>query len=126
MNMRLTTFYGYGLDENGEPVKRTPSTNYDPFVLWGYKKVSGGSTAYSDRLWQEDHKKHDELCMKHFGDKSQHWASRDVEKIQAFLSDFIGKPVELLRIMQCCNQSSGYPYWRLDYKKIENEEGVEE
>lgn len=127
MNMHMTTFYGYGLDEDGNPIRKTPQSNpynYDGFVLWGFKKPQNARTAYSDRLWQQDPKKHDELCLKHFGDVSQYWADRDVNKIQAFLSDFFGKPVELLRIMQYCNQSSGYPYWRFEWKNL-NEEGDE-
>lgn len=74
------------------------------------------STAYSDRLWREDPKKHDKLCLKHFGNSGQGWANREPGKIEKFLSDFIGKPVILCVVSEYVNVSSGYPYWRFEYR----------
>lgn len=73
-------------------------------------------TEYTDRLWQWDSKKHDELCLKHFGDKGQWWSNRSAEKIQAFLCDYIGKKVVLCRVERVKRADGNY-IWRLDYKK---------
>jgi hypothetical protein len=78
------------------------------------------NTVYSDRLWGWDPKKHDELCMIHFGNKGQHWGGREPEKIEAFLREYEGNPhIVLCRVEQLENKSNGYPYWRFDYKKIQ-------
>jgi hypothetical protein len=78
--------------------------------------VRSTETAYSDRLYRENPKKHDELCQKYFGNQGQYWANRKPEKIQDFLSEFIGKSIFLCRVEDLENQSSGYPYWRFDFK----------
>lgn len=108
-------------DENGKAVKRTPRThpyNYDPFVLWrGGKNEDSDGTAYSDRLRQWDGEKHDRLCLQHFGEKGCWWNTRDPAKIEAFLRDYLDSPeLKLVLVMQYCNQATGYPVWRFDYK----------
>ncbi len=110
-----TVYTGY-IDENGRPVERTPHThpyNYDSFLMWrGLPNKGANSSIYSDRLLQWDWDKHNELCRKHFGDEGQYWNDRDPEKIEAFLQDWCDDPrLKLHYIMQCCNQSSGYPLW---------------
>lgn len=112
--------YISGVDENGKPVKKTVFSHpysYDGFVTWrGGKNSEANNTIYSDRLWQWDYKKTDELCMKHFGDKSQYFSGRSPEKVEAFLREYTGqKELKLIYIMEYCNQSSGYPYWRFEY-----------
>lgn len=119
-NDGITTFSA-AVDEFGQPVRRTKIShpyNYDDFVLWrgGENKEANGS-AYSDRLFQWDPKKHDRLCMKHFGDKGQYWDNRDIQKIEAFLRDYNDDPkLKLIYIMQCCNQATGYPCWCFCYR----------
>ena len=108
------------LDEHGNPVKRTRLThpyNYDGFVLWrGGENGEATGTIYTDRLIQWDFDKHDELCVKHFGNRGQYWDQREPEKIEAFLRDWTGcAELRLILVMQYCNQATGYPTWRLDY-----------
>ena len=108
------------VDEYGQPVRRTKYShpyNYDGFVLWRAKgNPRGNDTIYSDRLMQWDFKKHDQLLMKHFGDTGQYWDKRDVKLIEAFLRDWTEKPaLELVMVMEYCNQSTGYPCWRFDF-----------
>lgn len=79
-------------------------------------KETATDTVYSDRLYQWDYKKHNELCQKHFGNEGQSWSSRKPKLIEAFLTDYIGKKIVLCRIEQHENQSTGYPVWRFDYK----------
>lgn len=105
------------INEHGQPIERTPQShpyNYDGFVLWrGEGKAT--QTAYSDRLGQQDYKKTDELKKKHFGNISDYWNNRKPENIENFLSEWLNKPIKLVRVMEYCNQSNGYPYYRFDY-----------
>lgn len=108
------------IDEHGNPVLRTKQTHpysYDGFVLWrGGSNEEAISTIYTDRLLQWDYGKHNQLCMKHFGDRGQYWNNRDPKKIEAFIRDWLeNQDVKLILIMEYCNQASGYPTWRLDF-----------
>lgn len=119
---RQGVFYGGLMNENGELIERTPSTHpysYDGFVTWGSKTDEINATAYSDRLWRFDPEKHDRLCEKHFGSRSQYWFDREANKIEEFLCEYLGEKIKLHMIMEYCNRSSGSPYWRFDYQKME-------
>lgn len=75
------------------------------------------ATVYSDRLFQWDHKKYDELCLKHWDNRGQYFDCRTGEEIEAFLRDYIGEQKLILcRIEQHENKSTGYPLWRFDYR----------
>lgn len=108
------------VDMDGNPVERTPIDHpytYDSFVVWrnGDKKEATGGV-YTDRLLQWDWDKHNALCRKHFGDEGQYWSDRDPELIEAFLRDWTENPnLRLIYVLQCCNQSSGFPLWYLAY-----------
>jgi hypothetical protein len=73
---------------------------------------------YSDRMLQQDYPKHNQLCMKHFGDEGQYWSQRDPKKIEEFLIDFIGKPLRLVKVVTGDNVSNGYPWWCFMYQYI--------
>jgi len=123
-NGQLYEFYDGKVDENDDPVKRTKRSHpysYDGFVQWrGGENKEATSTIYSDRLLQWDFDKHDELCMKHFGNEGQYWNDRDPKKIEAFLRDWTDdQTLKLIFVMEYCNVSSGYPVWRFDYSKGE-------
>lgn len=119
----MTTAYGNfftnlePVDEYGNLVSRTKSSHpysYDGFITWrGGENSEVNDTVYSDRLWEQDYRKADELCEKHFGDRGQYFFNRDRKKIEAFLRDWYNKPeLKLIFIMEYCNVSSGYPLWR--------------
>lgn len=97
--------------------------SYSPLLLYVNKKIdvkSANGTIYSDRMMQQNFDKHDELLMKHFGDKRQYWDRRNPVKVQEFLRDWCDcKNLMLLRIVEYCNISNGYPCWRFDYFKPE-------
>ncbi|MCW8829982.1 MAG: hypothetical protein OQK32_00495 [Gammaproteobacteria bacterium] len=71
-------------------------------------------TIYSDRLYEWDSDKYNTLCEKHFGDRGQWWNTREAEKIEAFLSDYLGRPVTLINIEKQENKATGFPVWRFD------------
>lgn len=65
-----------------------------------------------------DYKKYNRLCKEIWGDESQYFDDRQPKDIEKFLSMFFDREIKLARIREECNQSSGYPYWRFDYKDI--------
>lgn len=107
-------------DEFGNAVRKTKSSHpysYDGHVSWrGGKNEETNSTIYSDRIFEQDSKKHDELCQKYWGNRGQRWGSRSPESIESFLKEWTGqKDLKLILVMEYCNQSSGYPLWRFDF-----------
>ncbi|MHB8871602.1 MAG: hypothetical protein ACYC5G_04065 [Candidatus Doudnabacteria bacterium] len=103
-------------DWDGNETERTPDEyrySYDPYVQYK-KKDEYQHTVYSDRLFQWDCKKHDDLCQKHFGNRGQYWDNRPIDKIESFLRDYYNKQdLVLVGKMEGCNVSNGYPYWIL-------------
>ena len=95
--------------------KYTHPYSYDPFVIWSSGKKATDSV-YTDRLSQWDHDKTRELCKKHMPLKR--WDNAEPKQIEAFLREYWDNDkVELCRVSEYCNVSSGYPCWRLDYRE---------
>ena len=115
-------YYSSYVDEFGNAIKRTPDKykySYDGFVT--YRNGTNEeieNTVYSDRLSQWDYKKCDDLKFKHFGNRGDQYYNRTPDKIEAFVSEYVGHPIKLILIMEYCNQSNGFPLWRFDYKTI--------
>jgi hypothetical protein len=109
-------------DEHGDPVERSKQQfpySYSAYVTWRKPGTTGpgAHAVYSDRLFQWDSKKHDSLCLKHFGNIGQMWTSRAPAAMEAFLRDYFGKEdLELQLVMEGCNPSNGYPYWVFYYR----------
>lgn len=102
--------------EDGRPVERTKwefPYSYDPFVIWS----NGGQaneTVYTDRLSQWDYEKTERLITKHL--RGMRWENAPPERIENFLREYLNVPtLELVRVMECCNWSNGFPLWRLDF-----------
>jgi len=116
-------YYPEQVDLDGVPVRRNKFDfpySYDPFVVWArnFDKLNS-DCVYSDRLMQWDMNKFNECCKKAFGDMRQGFTSRNPYDIQSFLSDYLGRNIQLTAIMEGCNVSSGYPYWIFFYDKEE-------
>ena len=90
--------------------------SYDPLVIHiDQSKGPATKTTWSDRLYQFDSVKYNELCTKHFGDQGQYWNQRNVKHIEAFLQDWYeDKSVALVAVIEYCNQATCYPVWRFD------------
>jgi hypothetical protein len=87
--------------------------NYSGFLNWDNNQIPT-SSVYTDRLYQQDSKKYNKLCQKHWGDIGQYWNNRKPNKIQDFLRDwFDNQNINLCFVKEYCNQSSGYPVWCL-------------
>lgn len=107
--------------ENARTREQYPYS-YDPFLIFEKRtkkkeaEITANGTIYTDRLLQWDYAKHDLLCKKHFGNTKQYWEDRPSSKIEAFLRDWVSDPdLVLCRVVQYCNQATGFPTWRLDY-----------
>lgn len=110
------------VDLNGNPVERTPFShpyNYDSFVNWKGDYVEGKCDAvYSDRMYSWDCKKYKEAAQEAFGNNhGLYFSETSPEDIEHFLSAYFGKSVKLTAVVQCCNQSSGFPYWCFFYQE---------
>ena len=87
---------------------------YSPCIFDNGQKAT--NTVYTDRLYQWDYEKHNDLCKKHFGNQGQYWSDRKTELIEAFLRDYMDdQSIILCRIEKHQNQATGYPLWRFDY-----------
>lgn len=75
------------------------------------------TVVYSDRLYQWNPTKYNQLCRKHFGNEGQFWNNRQPEKIEQYLSDYLEKEVKLTQIKQTENVSTGYPIWIFRFKE---------
>lgn len=107
-------------DENGIVVKRTKQLfpyNYDGFILYRkHPNEYSNTTLYSDRLRQNS-KDWDSLLKKYFNNISDYFDDRCPEKIELFLQELLNKPnLELVFIMEYCNQSTGFPVYRFEVK----------
>jgi len=118
----IVTYYAHWVDENGVAITRTPLTNpysYDGHVIWrDGKNEEADDSVYSDRLSQWDYEQTKQLKLKHFGDVSDYYSHKSPKDIESFLRERLDLPnLKLIYIMEYCNQSNGYPYWRFAYKK---------
>lgn len=118
----MSLSYFVGVDAEGKEIERSEHEhpyNFSPYCTWidrKNKNIKNISGVYSDRLFQWDYEKHDNLCLNHFGDRGQYWDRRKPLDIQSFLRDYLGHPeLILIKIDKHCNVSSGYPVWYFTY-----------
>lgn len=124
-----TTPTGYGNevyyhDEDGflrhfpARTKYSHPYNYDPIVLID-SKAEGDESAYSDRMvgWNYDkfyaclHKINDGK-----GEMAFRWGDRRL--VTALMRDYNDDPgLQVTRVVEMCNASTGYPVWLVVYKK---------
>jgi hypothetical protein len=109
---------------NQEKTKDEYPYSYDPFLIYYNENAEQMATnfPYTDRLKQWDWDKYQRLCLKHFGNKSDHWHDRPADKIEAFLCDYTDKKVVLIANIQYCNVANGYPVWCLHFYTIPEKE----
>lgn len=110
------------LDTEGNMVKKTQSRypySYDTFIMAGEANIEPTDSAcYSDRLMQWDFKLHDKCLTEVFGDTGQFWSQRGFEDTEKFLQlYFKNTSIKLIRILQGCNASNGYPFWVFEYNE---------
>lgn len=104
---------------------------YDPFTIWGEPRPSAvcNGSVFTDRLEQCDRAKYVHLMHKHYrcgeSDYVHPFALDNCQGrlIQAFLRDWFDDPkLRLLRVVEYCNQGTGYPTWSLDYHSVKKKD----
>jgi len=96
---------------------RTNPYNYDTFIMIGEPNIERTtSSCYTDRLYQWDSKKYNDSAMEVFGNEGQFWSQRSKSDIEKFLKlYFSDETIDLVRVLQTCNHSSGYPLWVFEF-----------
>lgn len=100
--------------------KQSHPYSYDPFTIWGYPGPSKKCNAsdYTDRLHQWDYRKYDSIAREVYTEGARPFDSHHCrgDLIEVFLQKYHNDPtIKLLRVIEYCDASSGYPTWRLDY-----------
>ncbi len=117
-------FNNYEISPDGFPVKKSKRDfpyNYDTFVLYGTSNMEFGCTEWSDHILRRDYKKYNKCLMEVFGNEGQIWSSRDFKSIEKFLKLYLeDESIELVRVLEGCNQSSGYPVWAFQFNNDES------
>lgn len=121
------------LDLDGNIIKRDPDKypySFDEFVTWKLERnIHSGdlgkcNIVYSNRLLEWDREKYNKCCEEVFGNTGQFFYDRDPKDIETFLSKYFGEEIVLKVIIQGCNYSNGYHYWKFYYEKKESETTV--
>lgn len=92
---------------------------YCPFTIWGkpFPNEKCNGSEYTDRLDAWDRTKYAKLASVYYLNQSP-FNSHNCKGhlIEAFLRDWYDDPkLQLLRVIEYCNRSTGYPTWRLDF-----------
>jgi len=91
--------------------------SYDEFFVWGSRdSIQGCEAMYNDRIWEWDRAKADALWAKHVGCR---WDQAQRRQVNAFLSEYLGKPVTSTAVAEGCNPATQYPYWIVWYREPE-------
>lgn len=85
-------------------------------LIWGRDDAKDIHWNYSDRLSQWDYRKNQESWDKAKADGFKPGTARFY---QAYLSNYEGKPIELVGIMSGYNWGNGFPYQVFGYRVIE-------
>ena len=112
--------YGRPVDHDGKPVKRTKTSYpyaYTEFVLHRMgRNEDVDRWVYTDRMAEWDHKKYCRLYKEHM--ENRRFDNARPNAIQAFLRAYNDDPkLQLIIVMEWCNQTTGYPTWSLHYKE---------
>lgn len=116
------------VDIDGMVIERPKSEypyNYSSFCIFNIEKDKLAEieknknpiySIYTDRMFMANPDRYNRLSLEIFGDKSQYFNSRSPKKIEAFLQEFYSdKSLQLIKIIESCNSSTGYPCWYFKY-----------
>ena len=81
-------------------------------TIWGQKQT-GLQYEYSDRLWEWDYAK----AEKASNIAKENYPVLCANQIEVYLSEYFGKPVEIVHIMAGHNLGNGYPYQVFGYRE---------
>ena len=92
-----------------------PKTKYGDSIIFDRPNLKADDTVYSDRLFQWEPDKFNELCKKYWGNTRQGFHGRKADEIEKFLCDYFGKTIIITQIITGLNKSNGYPYWGFSF-----------
>lgn len=85
-------------------------------VLEEANKLGNTGNVYSDRLYEQDCNKYNQVCRDVFGDEGQYFDNRSDKKIEKFLRKYLEVPdLVLTHVHKECNVGNGYPTWSFKY-----------
>jgi len=99
--------------------------SYSPETTWFRSDCGtsyfGDASCYTDRLrgWI-GYDKFREMQTRILGKTSDYWSQFKTADVEKFLQEYLGEPVVLVRMVEYCNQASGFPLWLLCYHKDPN------
>lgn len=108
----------------GEPWKDklTHPYNYDPIYVFRKNtkttsKVLDKHSVYHDRMMQWDYIKFQRCSKTVFGSHTSNFDHLPPNQIEKFLRMYFeDDTLQLFAIVEYCNPSNGFPYWRFDYQ----------
>ena len=107
---------GYFINSEGDKVS-FPSHPYGFDLIFEREgKITG--SVYSDRLYQWDSEKFNNLCQKHFGNESQYFYNRSPKKIEEFLCDYLDELIKIIRISKTEHKAHGNPIWFFEFQEF--------
>ena len=91
---------------------------YEQRTVWlSAEPLPASGRIYSDHLLH-DRDRYKALCSRHFGDQAELWNSRPVQKIEAFLRDYLGEPsLRLAEVMKERVIGQGAHLWCFFYAR---------
>lgn len=89
--------------------------SYDPCIVWSSGDECASGTLYSDRLCRDG--KFLEIVNSFIGNERLNFGfGADLSLIENILKKYLSScNLRIVRVVEYCNPSSGYPYWRVDY-----------
>lgn len=117
----MEKFYSGFINEYDSNVKKTKYDypySYDGFIVNRLAPNSeANNTIYSDKFNIFNKEKYKKLKEKYFPNDGDYWpVNNEPLVIQNFLREFFdNKDLKLVFIMEYCNLTTGYPYWRFDF-----------
>jgi len=124
--------YMNSLDELKSGTVRTKQSHpysYDPITQFSRpaSKDDAEDSVYSDRMDEWDPELCAKLKNKHFGNTGDYWDQRSPAAIESFLKDYFTAPnLILTKVIEHCNQATGYPVWQFYFVDTNRQTSTEE
>lgn len=105
----------------GERDKFSHPYSYDPITshLRGGPADIGQSGAYTDRMMQQNYERFRALQKEHLGPRAgDYWNDFTIDQIEAFMCAWLDRSVNVVRVIEYCNQATGFPLWYITYDEV--------
>ena len=79
----------------------------------------GTGTVWSDHLIRQKYEHYNKCCQEVWGDHGQYFHCRTPDEISRFLSLYLDRSVKVFKIIEGCNQATGYEVWSFHFAYLE-------